>query len=101
VTAQENGYLGTNRAAFRVQGVPVVFSNEVLDTMLLQSIASSTEGNYYPLARIGDVQDDAVYVEGATSFVEQKELWDVPFLFMLLCLSLAGEWFWRKKLGLA
>ena len=34
-------------------------------------------------------------------FIEQKELWDVPFLFMLLCLSFGGEWFWRKKRGLA
>jgi len=99
--AQGNENLGTNRAAFQVQDRPVEFYNAALDTRLLQGIASSTDGHYYPLSRIGDVPDDAVYVEGATSFVEQKELWDVPFLFMLLCLSLAGEWFWRKKLGLA
>jgi uncharacterized membrane protein len=99
--AQGNENLGTNRAAFQVQDRPVEFYNASLDSRLLQGIASSTEGRYYPLSRIGDVPDDAVYVEGATSFVEQKELWDVPILFMLLCLSLAGEWFWRKKLGLA
>src|SRR5215510_10116204 len=99
--AQGNENLGTNRAAFQVQDRPVEFYNAALDTRLLQGIASSTDGHYYPLSRIGDVPDDAVYVEGETSFVEQKELWDVPFLFMLLCLSLAGEWFWRKKLGLA
>ncbi len=99
--AQGSENLGTNRAAFQVQDRPVEFYNASLDTRLLQSIASSTDGHYYPLSRIGDVPDDAVYVEGATSFTEQKELWDVPFLFMLLCLSLAGEWFWRKKLGLA
>jgi hypothetical protein len=73
----------------------------LLNTRLLQSVATATGGRYYPLSRIGDVPDDAVYVEGETSFVEQKELWDVPFLFMLLCMTLAGEWFWRKKRGLA
>jgi hypothetical protein len=99
--AQGNENLGTNRAAFQVQDRPVEFYNAALDTRLLQGIASSTDGHYYPLSRLGDVPDDAVYVEGKTSFVEQKELWDVPFLFMLLCLSLAAEWFWRKKLGLA
>ena len=99
--AQGNENLGTNRAAFQVQDRPVEFYNASLDARLLQGIASSTDGHYYPLSRIGDVPNDAVYVEGATSFVEQKELWDVPILFMLLCLSLAGEWFWRKKLGLA
>jgi hypothetical protein len=99
--AQGNENLGTNRTAFQVQDRPVEFYNASLDTRLLQSVASSTDGHYYPLSRIGDVPDDAVYVEGETSFIEQKELWDVPFLFMLLCLTLAGEWFWRKKLGLA
>jgi len=34
-------------------------------------------------------------------FIEQKELWDVPFLFMLLSATLAAEWFWRKRKGLA
>jgi hypothetical protein len=99
--AQGTEELGTSRAAFQVQDRPVEFYNASLDTRNLQAIASSTDGKYYPLSRLGDVPDDAVYVEGESSFIEQRELWDVPFLFMLLCLTLAGEWFWRKKLGLA
>jgi len=79
----------------------VEFSKAELDTRLLQSVATSTGGHYYPLSKMGDVPDDAQYVEGETSFVEQKELWDVPFLFMLLCVTLGGEWFWRKRKGLA
>lgn len=98
---QGSEHLGTNRTAFQVQDRPVEFYNASLDTRLLQSVASSTGGRYYPLSKIGDVPDDAVYVEGETSFVEQKELWDVPFLFMLLCMTFAAEWFWRKKKGLA
>lgn len=94
-------HLGTNHTAFQVQDRPVEFYNAALDTRLLQSVASSTGGRYYPLSKIGDVPDDAVYVEGETSFIEQKELWDVPFLFMLLCITLSAEWFWRKKRGLA
>lgn len=93
--------LGVNRTAFQVQDRPVEFYNAALDTRMLQSIASQTNGRYYPLADLGRLPDDAVYVEGETSFVEQKELWDVPILFMLLCLTLGAEWFWRKKRGLA
>ena len=99
--AQGSENLGTNRTAFQVQDRPVEYYDAMLNTRLLQSVATATGGRYYPLSRIGDVPDDAVYVEGETSFVEQKELWDVPFLFMLLCMTLAGEWFWRKKRGLA
>ncbi len=99
--AQGSENLGTNRTAFQVQDRPVEYYDAMLNTRLLQSVATATGGRYYPLSRIGDVPDDAVYVEGETSFVEQKELWDVPFLFMLLCMTLAVEWFWRKKRGLA
>ncbi len=99
--AQGSENLGTNRTAFQVQDRPVEYYNALLDTRFLQSVASATGGRYYPLSKIGDVPDDAVYVAGETSFVEQKELWDVPFLFMLLCVTLAGEWFWRKRKGLA
>jgi hypothetical protein len=93
--------LGTNRAAFQVEDRPVEYYNASLDTPLLQSVASSTGGRYYPLSKLGNVVEDAQYVEGETSFIEQKELWDVPAIFMLLCLTFAGEWFWRKKKGLA
>jgi uncharacterized membrane protein len=93
--------LGTNHTAFQVEERPVEFSGASLDARLLQSIASSTGGRYYPLSRIGDVPDDAQFVDTETTFVEQKELWDVPFLFMLLCMTFGAEWFWRKKKGLA
>src|SRR5213593_2370772 len=93
--------LGTSRASFQVQDRPIEYYNASLDARLLQSVASSTGGRYYPVSKIGDVPEDAQYVEGETSFIEQKELWDVPFLFILLCLTLGGEWFWRKRKGLA
>jgi hypothetical protein len=93
--------LGTSYTSFQVEDRPVEFSGAALDARFLQSVASATNGRYYPLSRLGDVPEDAQYVDTETSFVEQKELWDVPFLFMLLCLTFAGEWFWRKKKGLA
>jgi uncharacterized membrane protein len=93
--------LGNNHTAFQVEDRPVEFSGAALDTRLLQSIANSTGGRYYPLSKIGDIPDDAQYVDTETSTVERKELWDVPFLFMLLCMTFGAEWFWRKRKGLA
>ena len=93
--------LGSYRTSFQVKDRPVEFYNAALDSGALKSIAQETGGHYYPLSKMGDIPDDAIYVESETSFVEQKELWDVPLLFMLLSLTLAGEWFLRKKKGLA
>jgi hypothetical protein len=93
--------LGSNHTSFQVQDRPVEFSNASLDSRFLKSVASSTDGHYYPLSKLGDVPEDAQYVESETGIIEQKELWDVPFLFMLLCMSFGAEWFWRKRKGLA
>ncbi len=98
---QGSDSLGTNRAAFQVHDRPVEFYRPALDARMLQSIASSTGGHYYPLSKLGDVPEDVQYVDTPTSFIEQKELWDVPLLFMLLCVTLGAEWFWRKRKGLA
>jgi hypothetical protein len=99
--AQGSENLGSNHTAFQVQDRPVEFYDPALNTRLLQSVATSTGGKYYPLSKLGDIPDDAQYVDGQTSYVEQKELWDVPFLFMLLCITFGSEWFWRKRKGLA
>jgi uncharacterized membrane protein len=93
--------LGSYKAAFQVKDRPVEFYDAALDSGNLQSIADQTGGRYYPLDRLGDVPEDAQYVDSETSFVEPKELWDVPILFMLLCASFGTEWFWRKRKGLA
>jgi uncharacterized membrane protein len=93
--------LGSYKTAFQTHDRPVEYYNAALDAGALRSIASQTDGHYYPLAKLGDVPDDAIYTDGESSFIEQRELWDVPFLFMLLCASFGTEWLWRKKKGLA
>ena len=93
--------LGTYKAAFQVKDRPVEFYDASLDAGNLKSIATQTGGRYYPLDRLAEIPEDAVYVDNEASFVEQKELWDVPILFMLLCMLLSGEWLWRKRKGLA
>ena len=55
--------LGTNHTAFQVQDRPVEYYDAALNTRLLQSVATSTGGRYYPLSKMGDVPDDAQYVE--------------------------------------
>ena len=93
--------VGSYRMAFQVKDRPVEFYDAALDAGKLKSISDQTGGRYYPLDRIADIPEDAVYVDTETSFVEQKELWDVPILFMMLVVLLSGEWLWRKRKGLA
>ena len=93
--------IGSYESTFQVRDRPVEFYDAALDSRFLQSVAEESGGRYYTLSNLGNLPDDAVYVDGESSIIEQRELWDVPFLFLLLTLLLGGEWFWRKQKGLA
>jgi len=41
------------------------------------------------------------YVEGGTSVREERDLWDMPALFLLMLTLVATEWGYRKARGLA
>jgi hypothetical protein len=94
--------LGTYKVAFQVKDRPVEFYDAALDAGNLKSISDQTGGDYYPLDKISDIPEDAIYtVSPESAFVEQKELWDLPILFLMLVVLLSGEWLWRKRKGLA
>ncbi len=93
--------IGSYESTFQVRDRPVEFYDAALDSRFLQSVAEDSGGRYYPLSALGNLPDDAVYIDGESSIIEQRELWDVPILFLLLTILLGGEWFWRKQKGLA
>ena len=93
--------IGNSESTFQVRDRPVEFYNAALDSRFLESVAEQSGGRYYSLSELGNLPEDAIYVEGESSIIEGRELWDVPLLFMLLTLALGAEWFWRKQKDLA
>ncbi|MEJ7709601.1 MAG: hypothetical protein WKF84_07010 [Pyrinomonadaceae bacterium] len=71
------------------------------DVSLLKRIAEETGGKYYPLANAGSLIDDLTYRESANSERVVKELWDMPFNFIVLIALVSAEWALRKRSGLA
>ena len=68
---------------------------------LLKRIAADTGGQYYTLPRAEDLIEDLTHTDGAGSVRETKELWDMPINFLLVIALAGGEWFIRKRKGLA
>jgi hypothetical protein len=68
---------------------------------LLKRIAADTGGQYYALAKADDLIEDLTHTEGAGAIRETKDLWDMPINFLLVIGLAAGEWFIRKRKGLA
>ena len=68
---------------------------------LLKRISAETGGKYFTPAEAQLLLDDLVYRQTPYSERVTKDLWDMPINFMLIIGLLSGEWFLRKREGLA
>jgi len=98
---QNRKSLGTGKASFSIADSTEEYHNSALNSDLLKRLASGTGGRYYTLQDVQNVPEDISYVDGGTSRLEERELWDMPFLFMMLIGAISAEWIIRKRKGLA
>ena len=68
---------------------------------LLRRIAGETGGRYYPVKESGRLSDDVQYTEAGVTQRDAKDLWDMPIIFFVLIALMGGEWFYRRRMGLA
>jgi uncharacterized membrane protein len=68
---------------------------------LLKRVANDTGGQYYAASRADELIEDLTHTEGAGSVRVTYDLWDMPINFLLVIGLAAGEWFIRKRKGLA
>lgn len=102
VTAQQDtSVLGTARTTARVAPGQGEYFDPHQRRPLLERIATSTGGRYYPVAEAANLVDDIQYTGGGVTVTEERDLWDMPFLFLLLFGLIATEWGVRKRKGLA
>jgi uncharacterized membrane protein len=102
ITARRGGTeLGKARSSFLVTELNREFHDAAQNVELLRRVAAETGGKYFPLGRAQELIDEVTYLEGNNSELVSKDLWDMPFNFMLLVGLAGGEWFLRKRQGLA
>jgi hypothetical protein len=77
------------------------FYSAAQNSDLLKRIAAQTGGKYYQLSDVQSLLDDLTYRRSPYSERVTKDLWDMPINFVLIIGLLSGEWFLRKREGLA
>ncbi len=93
--------LGEDAAYVQVAGGDSEFYDSTMRTSLLQRMADDTGGRFYTAASAGTLADDIQYVGGGVTVVEERDVWDMPFLLLLLAGLILGEWGYRRFRGLA
>ena len=68
---------------------------------LLQRIAEETGGRFFTPADAASLPEAISYSGRGVTVVEERDLWDMPILLMLLLALIGAEWGYRRKRGLA
>ena len=67
---------------------------------LLERVAEQTGGRAYTPATVENLAEDLQYAGTGVTIVEERDLWDMPFLFLLLVGLIGSEWAYRRRRGL-
>ncbi|MDH3224746.1 MAG: hypothetical protein OEO23_13590, partial [Gemmatimonadota bacterium] len=67
---------------------------------LLERVAEDTGGRYYTADGVDELPEDLRFTGGGVTVTEERDLWDMPFLFLLLGGLMVAEWGYRRRRGL-
>jgi uncharacterized membrane protein len=93
--------VGRGGAAFRAAPSQAEYFDAAMRASLLQRIADETEGRFFRADDAGDLTEAITYSGKGITVVEQRELWDMPIMLLLLLGLMGGEWMYRRNRGLA
>ena len=68
---------------------------------LLKRIAEETGGRFFTPADAASLPEAISYSGRGVTVVEERDLWDMPAILLLLIALIGGEWGYRRARGLA
>jgi uncharacterized membrane protein len=98
---REDTTIGTGSAHVRAAPSDAEYFDAAMRAPLLRRIAEETGGRYYTAAGASALAEDIKYTGRGVTVVEERELWDMPILLLLLVGLMAAEWGYRRTMGLA
>lgn len=99
--ARDSVFLGTGLTSLRVAPGTAEFRDPRQRTTLMERLAEETGGRYYSKDTAEQLPGDLAVVGGGVTVREERDLWDMPALFLFLAGLLAAEWALRRKWGWA
>ena len=99
--AVDNELLGEDTVFFQAAPSDSEFYDSTMGASLLERVAEETGGRFYTPDTVGSLPDDIQYVGGGVTVREERDLWDMPALLLLLVTLVLGEWGYRRYRGLA
>ena len=92
---------GTAEMHVRVSAGDAEYFDAAMRAPLLQRIADETGGHFFTPANAASLPEAISYSGRGVTVVEERDLWDMPALFLLLIGLMGAEWGYRRMRGLA
>jgi uncharacterized membrane protein len=99
--ARDQKDLGTADMHVRVSAGDAEYFDAGMRAPLLKRIAEDTGGRFFTPANAASLPEAISYSGRGVTVVEERELWDMPALFLALVGLIAAEWGYRRMRGLA
>ena len=77
------------------------YFDAAMRSSLLKRIAEETGGRFFTPADAASLPEAISYSGRGVTVVEERDLWDMPILLMLLLALIGAEWGYRRMRGLA
>jgi uncharacterized membrane protein len=93
--------LGTGTTQVRATPSDAEYFDATMHAQRLQRIAEETGGRFYTPETIAGMPEDLRYTGRGVTTVEERELWHMPIVLLLLLGLISAEWGYRRMVGLA
>jgi uncharacterized membrane protein len=93
--------VGTTVAHLRAAPGDAEFFDATRQTATLRRIAEETGGKFYTAESMAGLSDDLRYTGRGVTTIEERDLWHLPIVFLLLVGLLCAEWGYRRRVGLS
>ena len=90
-----------NQAEFKVETVALERRQPAMQETTLKMLGEMSGGRYFSIRQLPDLPEALARPDRFTVVRMEKELWDLPGLFVLLILLAGAEWYLRRRSNLA
>jgi uncharacterized membrane protein len=93
--------LGTHLLHSRASAGDSEYFDAAMRSSLLTRVAEETGGHFFTPANVAELPEAINYSGRGVTVVEERDLWDMPIILLLLLALIAGDWGFRRLRGLA
>jgi uncharacterized membrane protein len=99
--SREGKALGAGQTHVRASPGDAEYFDATMHAARLQRIAEETGGRFYTPATLGTLSEDLKYTGRGVTTVEERDLWHMPVVLLLLVGLTCAEWGYRRAVGMA